>query len=114
MSDTDKFDKAPSPWQPMSDPVDLAVIGKTLEELAECSAALSRCLIQGIDELDPDTGRSNRDQLTDEVADVYATIGLLYEHFRFVPTSINHRVEKKRSHLRRWFEMLRDQRSGKR
>lgn len=50
----------PNPWHPISDPVDLKHLGKLSEELGECSAAVARCIIQGIDECEPVTGKINR------------------------------------------------------
>lgn len=63
-----------SPWMPEQDRVRLAALGKLIEECNELSARAARCIVQGIDELDPDTGRTNRAELEREIADVYATI----------------------------------------
>lgn len=38
------------PWHPEKDAVRLKHLGKLAEELNECGAAVSRCIIQGIDE----------------------------------------------------------------
>jgi len=70
------------PWHPMSDPVDLKTLGKLLEELGELGSAVSRCLIQGIDEAEPTTGKLNRQWLKEEVIDVMVGIYLLDKRFR--------------------------------
>lgn len=71
-----------SPWHPMSDAVDLKHLGKLAEELSEAGAAVARCIIQGIDEAEPVTGKINRQWLQDELADVQANIGLVIERFK--------------------------------
>lgn len=66
-----------SPWMPEQDRIRLAVLGKLIEECNELSARAARCIIQGIDETDPDTGRTNRAELAREVADVWACLNVL-------------------------------------
>ena len=61
-------------WLPEQDRHRLAVLGKLVEELNECSARAARCITHGIDETDPDTGRTNRAELEREIADVMACI----------------------------------------
>lgn len=41
------------PWRPIQSPIDLKHLGKFGEELGECQAAVSRCIIQGIREKEP-------------------------------------------------------------
>lgn len=98
--------KDPSPWIPMSKPIDLKHLGKLAEELAECGAAVSRCLIQGIEEAEPVTGKINRAWLEDELADVIANAELNIEHFDLDIKRITERVERKKERLRRWHKML--------
>ena len=71
----------PSAWHPTTNKVDLAHLGKLGEELAECAAAASRCIIQGIDEAHPVTGKTNRQWLEEEIADVVAMIDHTVNHF---------------------------------
>lgn len=66
-----------NPWIPMSKPIDIKHLGKLAEELGEASSAVARCLIQGIDESEPVTGKLNRQWLEDELADVCANIQLV-------------------------------------
>lgn len=101
-----------NPWVPMSDPVDKKVVGKSMEEIyelieaaARVGAAISRCFIQGIDEREPTTGKSNRQWLTDEVADVEANLRLIKEHFQLDAEEIEVRASMKWSRQRVWHKM---------
>lgn len=90
------------PWHPMKDAVDLKHMGKLAEELGELQAAVARCIIQGIDEAEPVTGKSNRQWLGEEIADVQANLELVLEHFGL---SIDwRRVYRKKDNLRDWHE----------
>lgn len=60
------------PWMPITDPATLKRLGKLNEELGECTSASARCLIQGFDGTEPDTGKVNRQWLLEELADVEA------------------------------------------
>lgn len=94
-----------NPWHPMSDPVDLKHMGKFAEEVNELGSAIARCLIQGIDECHPETGKVNREWLEDEIADVIANIQLCDERFGgFNWGEINLRIQRKIAHLRTWHE----------
>ena len=57
-------------WTPTTSLMMLRRMGKLQEELAELANVAARCIIQGIDEVDPGTGKVNRDRLVDELADV--------------------------------------------
>lgn len=94
------------PWHPMSDPVDLKILGKALEELGELSSAISRCLIQGIDELEPTTGKPNRQWLKEEIVDVMVNIRLIDERFMLdlMDDEGLARFEHKEAELRLWHE----------
>lgn len=100
-------DTQPNPWQPMSDPVDIAVIGKALEERGEAIAAMGRALIQGMDGTEPGTGKSNRQNVQDELADEAATGAHVIAHFGLNRDEMPARVQRKHGHLARWFAMLR-------
>lgn len=95
-----------SPWVPMRRPVDLKHLGKLAEELGEAQAAVARCLIQGIDEKEPVSGKVNRDWLEDELADVLANIDLVVAHFGLDDVAMNLRAHRKRDGLRKWHAML--------
>ena len=95
-----------NPWHPMDCPLDLKHLGKLAEEANELGSAISRCIIQGIDEREPITHKLNRDWLQDEIADVLANIELVREHFRLDAVSIAARAERKKKHLRGWHSMI--------
>lgn len=63
-----------NPWVPDSDPRQARRVGKSLEELSELSSVLARISIQGLDAIDPASGKSNRQRLHEETADVLAQI----------------------------------------
>ena len=94
--------KMSDPWHPVTDPVTLKHLGKLLEELGEATAAVSRCLIQGIDECDPITKKPNREWVEDELADVAAGIALNVNHFGLNKTRMTHRTNQKIMKLHVW------------
>lgn len=104
MVDASKLKDA-SPWHPMSDPVDLKHLGKLLEELGEAVSAAARCLIQGIDEKEPETGKLNREWLQDEIADVQAGFALVVHRFDLVEDVMEQRRMRKLIHLRQWHNL---------
>jgi len=93
-----------NPWHPMSDPVDLKHLGKLLEELGELTAAVSRCLIQGIDEKEPVTGKVNREWLEDEISDVKANLWLVEVQFSLNTANILNRAQRKMENLKTWHD----------
>lgn len=102
----DDANKVLSPWQPMTAPIDLKHLGKLGEELNEAGAAVSRCIVQGIDQCEPVTGKPNREWLEDELADVRAGDALAVEHFGLDEARIAARAEAKKARLRTWHTML--------
>jgi len=90
------------PWYPMTSQIDLKHIGKLGEECGELSSAISRCIIQGIDEKDPGTGKPNRLWLQEEIADVLANIQLVRRHFDLNDNEIHERIIRKVDGLMRW------------
>lgn len=99
-------DKPLNAWQPEQDALNLAVLGKALEEMGEASAMLGRCVIQGIEEAEPVTGKPNREALENELADVAATTAMLIDHFGLDADRMGARVEAKIAHLRRWHALI--------
>lgn len=95
-----------NPWHPEADPVRLAALGKLAEELTEAASRVSRCIIQGIDELDPESGRSNRDELGREMADIRAAFNVLLEEAGPVEVS-DLRSHNKSAGFRNWFGLIR-------
>lgn len=96
----------PSPWIPETNKLKLASLGKLAEELNECAAIVSRCIIQGIDEAEPTSGKINKSQLEDEIADVKAQIdqAIFYLNLNF--NKIAERRSKKRIYIMKWIDTL--------
>lgn len=104
MSNADDLRDA-NPWHPMSNPIDLKHLGKLGEELGEAQAAVSRCIIQGVNELEPETKKPNYLWLEDELADVIANIELVAEHFKLNQARMLVRTDKKKLHLKAWHRL---------
>lgn len=102
---TDATNPRMNPWHPMTDPVDLKTTGKLLEELGECTSAVARCQIQGIDEAEPVTGKVNRVWLEEEIADVLAGIHLTIDRFNLDIGKIQARRVRKITQLKSWHSM---------
>lgn len=98
-------DMDPSPWTPELNPRNLKALGKAGEELNECGKAVARCIIQGIEECDPETGKKNRLSLEDEIADVEATCEILKRQFGLDRERITARAARKFDYLWRWLPM---------
>lgn len=96
----------PNPWVPMSNPLAIKHLGKLGEESNELGAAIFRCLIQGINESEPVTGKPNVEWLEDEIADVQANIGLVVKHFGLHTERMRVRTARKTTLLRAWHAML--------
>lgn len=96
-----------SPWLPEQDRLHLAVLGKLAEECNELAIRATRCIIQGIDEADPESRRSNRIEMQREIADVLACIATAEEHFRL--DSMPERFLDKRVGYREWHQLIADQ-----
>lgn len=104
MSNADHLRNA-NPWHPITDAVDLKHLGKLGEELNECGAAVFRCIIQGVFEREPVTGKLNCEWLEDEIADVRANSELVIKRFRLDEARIAARAEKKKLHLQQWHDL---------
>lgn len=99
-------------WLPESRTVIHQALGKAAEEAAELAKILSRCLIQGLDASDPETGKPNLASLADELADVEATTEWL---FRLLPLDVdshNTRAGRKLDGFLLWQKMLEDHLHG--
>lgn len=89
-------------WQHTTEPLHVRRLGKTGEELAELAAVVSRCLIQGIDEIDPSSGKTNRQRFIDETADVRAQLNCNDRAFGLPVAEIAARVAKKEAWMAEW------------
>lgn len=98
--------KALNPWRPETEPLSLALLGKLAEEANELGAALARCVIQGIGESEPVTGKPNVDWLEDEMADVSGAGSLVIEYFGLREKRMNARFDRKVKHLRAWHALI--------
>lgn len=94
-----------SPWQPITNPRQIKIIGKCIEELNEMSSALARVLIQGIDEVEPVTGKPNRQWLEEEYADMMVTTAFVFEEFGLSYDHIANRALKKTEYLTPWIDL---------
>lgn len=104
---TDDVMKAPSNWRPETDLIRLAVLGKLAEELAEAGAIVARCIIQGIEECEPETGLPNRIALEKELADVQAAAGHAIAAFNLDTLLMQRRAAMKFKHKQLWHDMIR-------
>lgn len=95
-----------SPWTPMTDVVDIKHIGKLGEEAGELSTVAARCLIQGINESEPVSGKPNRQWLMEEIADVEAGMELSKRRFNLDREFIEARKQRKMAGLIKWHQML--------
>jgi hypothetical protein len=91
-----------NPWKPDADPYQARRIGKTLEELSELSAVLARISIQGIDAIDPASGKTNRQRLIEEHADVIAQLQCNLFAFDLPFDEIKSRSCKKQQQMAEW------------
>lgn len=95
-----------SKWVPTTNIGHLRALGKALEENGELGAALARCLIQGIDEVEPTTGKPNRQWLQEEIADVYAALEIVQDQFSLDTNWISRRKWEKFGKLEAWRDLL--------
>lgn len=98
--------KPVSLWIPMTNPGDVALIGKLGEELGECISAKDRCLIQGLDGAEPETGKVNKVWLEDEIADVLALTFLAKKRFKLDTFRIRDRMLAKVKYKEAWLAEL--------
>jgi NTP pyrophosphatase (non-canonical NTP hydrolase) len=94
-----------SPWQPIDSKLELKILGKLGEEASELATVVSRCIIQGVDEVQPVTGKSNRLWLEEEIADVLANISIAAAKYQLDENFITKRAEEKIDYLLAWHEM---------
>lgn len=98
----------PNKWVPMTDLIALAHLGKLSEEAGELSSIVSRCIIQGIDECDPETGKPNRQALLEELSDVAAMSQMAIDYFGLDTFEFCKRVDRKMKMKKAWHAMLRE------
>lgn len=96
-------------WIPITNLKMLRRMGKLIEELLELGIVAVRCIIQGIDEVDPGSGKTNRQRLMDEMADVEAQL-VVTSHWLFADTAtmeyMGARTNEKIGYMRQWEAMF--------
>lgn len=97
---------AMNPWHVTTNKMEQRRLGKTTEELGELLGVVGRIGIQGIDEIDPSSGQTNRERLHDEIADVYAQLHLLGEFYTLNPGTIFERMLRKIASMREWDRLV--------
>lgn len=89
-------------WQVTTDRKLLRRMGKLCEELGELSAVAARVIIQGIDEVDPSSGKRNRQRLEEELADVQAQIGCTVATLQLDQAHMGKRTAAKMQQMGEW------------
>lgn len=95
-------------WTPTTDLLTLRRMGKLVEELGELQSVAARVVIQGIDEIDPGSGKVNRARLQDELADVQAQIGCTVLAFGLDQEYIARRTAEKIRQMAEWEDLFAD------
>lgn len=98
MAESTKMNK----WTPTTDLLTLRRMGKLGEELGEAQSVAARVIIQGIDEVDPGSGKVNRQRLMDELADVQAQIGCTVLAFGLDQDYMGRRTAEKMRQMAEW------------
>lgn len=98
---------AMNPWQVETNPLRLRRFGKLGEELGELQAVVSRCVIQGIDAVDPSSGKTNRQRLMAEMADVYAQMHCVMNDLQLDNALVSTRMAVKVEQMQEWEQVLR-------
>lgn len=95
-------------WVPEGSPLVLGMVGKLGEEASELSGICCRIVCQGLEGVQPKTGKTNRRALTDEIGDVEALCWQLKERLLDSQerADIRTRVALKRSYGKPWFDFL--------
>lgn len=91
-------------WKPEPDVVIHQALGKACEEASELANILARCLIQGLDQSEPVSGKPNRKALSDEIADLDAAVQWLRELTG--EEYDEERADRKLNGFRQWQRML--------
>lgn len=100
-----------NPWRPIQNSCDLKHLGKLQEELNEQIEVLSkmgkvvaRCIIQGMEGVNPSDAKVNKQWLEEELADVIGNSDLVIERFGLNRAFIMDRAHDKKVRLRTWHE----------
>lgn len=96
--------KKPNPWIPEENLIIRAILGKFIEEAGEAITAASRCLIQGLDEKHPITGKANIQWLEEEFDDLENMIKQARRRFQLESSYV--RLGNKERHINEWIELI--------
>lgn len=99
-------------WELATDPLLVRRMGKTGEECAELLAVTTRIAIQGIDEIDPSSGKTNRQRLIEEIGDVYAQLDANVAMLCLDRDFIQARRLRKLGYMREWEALYDETRAG--
>jgi NTP pyrophosphatase (non-canonical NTP hydrolase) len=91
-----------NPWLPTLTPHQARRIGKTTEELGELMAVCGRLQIQGLHEVDPSSGKTNINRLSEEIADVLAQLRCNLIAFSLDVDGIEERAAVKFGQMAQW------------
>ncbi len=89
-------------WTPTTDLLMLRRMGKLQEELGELGSVAARCVIQGINEVDPGSGKVNKLRLEHEIADVIAQCRVTIKALGLSDYDIAERVFEKERQMAEW------------
>lgn len=96
-----------TPWHPITDPHQLAALGKLAEEASELAKACVRAMIQGLDGTCPGQDGTNEQEIRKEWVDVQAAMEIVD---RRSLVNLHHfdgnRFDQKVTRLTRWHEMI--------
>lgn len=93
---------AMQPWVCTLTPHQSRRVGKTIEELGELVAVLARLQIQDIDGIDPGSGKTNRQRMIEETADVFAQLHLNLKSFKMRERVVRARMDIKTAQMHEW------------
>lgn len=95
-------------WELEADTMTRRRVGKTAEECAELLAVLARISIQGIDAVDPASGKTNRQRMQEEIADVYAQLDECVSKISVDNIAISNRRTEKRRQMLEWEQLYQE------
>lgn len=101
-----------SKWVPTTNLLLLRRMGKLGEELSECGAVAARVIIQGLDETDPGSGKTNRQRLQEELADVRAQIDCTVQALALDQNAMAQRTARKIGDMSEWEALFQDDADG--
>lgn len=94
-----------NPWRPDDNPLQTRRCNKTAEEASELIKVLMRINMQGLNGIDPESGKPNRVALCEEIADCRAQFEKLEE--ALLLPRMREREERKMHQMDEWEEVLR-------